>query len=63
MESKKWYASKTMWVNLVAAAAGLSGIFGFQEYLDAEVQASIVTAIMAVVNIALRIVTKSGVSA
>lgn len=58
MEQKKWYASKTLWTNLVAVAAiALQGISG-KEVLPVENQA----VILGVVNMALRLVTKSEVA-
>ena len=62
--SKPWYASKTMWVNILSALGALAGVFGFGEYLNAEVQASVIALIMAgvnVVNIILRKVTSSAI--
>lgn len=59
MDSKPWYASKTIWVNIVAFVATMAMVFGVDLpfELTAEVQAEIVAAIMAVVNIVLRFVT------
>ena len=45
---KKWYKSKTLWANLLAIAA----VFGLDITTDET------TAILAVVNILLRLVTK-----
>lgn len=59
MESTKWYASKTLWVNVVAAAATLAGVFKVDLGLTPEVQATVVTTILALVNIGLRLVTKT----
>ena len=61
METKPFYASKTLWVNLVAVVAALAGAFGLDLgfELDAETQVTIVGAIMGVVNIILRFTTKS----
>ena len=57
METKKWYASKTLWVNALAiAGAFLSSHFGIT--LTAEESAGV----LAVVNIVLRIVTKHPLS-
>src|SRR3546814_246695 len=61
METKSFLASKTLWVNAIALAAALLAAFGVVD-LDAEVQASLVGGIMAVVNIVLRVVTKHPVS-
>lgn len=55
-EGKKWYASKIMWVNIIAVVAGLVQTqTGF--VIDVEAQG----AILAVINIVLRAVTKEAV--
>ncbi len=54
MESKTWYLSKTICVNLLAAVAIVIQIATGTAWLDAEVQG----AILVVVNLILRIVTK-----
>ena len=61
METTKWYLSKTVWVNVVAAAATLAGVFKLDLGLTPEVQATVVTTILALVNIALRLVTKTAI--
>ena len=57
MESKSFLASKTLWVNLIAGIATVSGAFGLDLGLDAETQTAIATGVLAVVNIVLRLVT------
>jgi uncharacterized membrane protein len=59
-DAKKWYASKTIWVNVVALIASLLLTFGIE--LNADQQASLVTSILAVVNIALRFATTEGIT-
>jgi hypothetical protein len=54
---KAWYASKTIWANVVAFAATLGTIVGVDTGLTPEVQAEVVAAVMAVVNVALRLIT------
>ena len=61
METKPFYASKTLWVNLVAVIAALSGAFGLDLGLDPETQVTIVGAIMGVVNIVLRFTTTTAI--
>ena len=61
MESKKWYVSKTIWVNGVALLAAVLAAFGLDLGLTADVQTEIVVGIMAVVNVVLRYVTKSAI--
>ena len=57
MENKAWYQSKTLWLNLIAAAAGAVQAFtGF--VIDIEAQG----AILIVLNIILRLVTKTAVT-
>ena len=57
MDTKRWYTSKTLWVNLLAIVALVAqGQFGY--LLDAEAQA----ALLAIINLILRIITKKGLS-
>jgi len=50
---KKWYLSKTLWINLVAAVALIAQLhFGF--IIVPEEQLAILT----IINLAVRIVTK-----
>jgi hypothetical protein len=58
---KKWWASKTLWVNVVAGASAFAGIFNI-EGLDPETQTALVGGIMAVANIVLRITTKGALT-
>lgn len=60
-ESKPWWASKTLWANLIALAAAVGGTFGLG-IIDEETSAALVGGVMAVVNIVLRIVTKGPVT-
>lgn len=54
--AKPWWTSKTIWANLLALIAIiLNGLFGVE--LDAETQAALATSILAVLNIALRVIT------
>jgi hypothetical protein len=57
MDTKPWYASKTIWANVVAFIATMAAVFGADFGLTPEVQAEIVAAVMAVVNIGLRFIT------
>ncbi len=61
MESKPWYASKTIWANLVAFAATVAVIAGVDVGLTPEVQAEIVAAVLAGVNIVLRLITREAI--
>ena len=56
-ESKPFWASKTLWANLIAFGAVLGTTFGVNLGLDAEAQLALVGGVMAVVNIALRFMT------
>jgi len=52
-EGKSWYLSKTLWVNIIAIVVLLSkGLLGF------DVTAEEAGAILVVVNVVLRAVTK-----
>jgi len=59
---KKWYASRTLWANVIALIVTISGALGLDLGLDAESQATIVAGVMAIVNIALRIDTKTEIT-
>lgn len=61
METKPFWASKTLWVNALALIAALTGAFGIDLGLDPETQTAAVAAVMGVVNIVLRFVTKAPV--
>lgn len=60
METKHWFASKTLIVNFIAIVAIIANsIWGFD--IDAESQTAIATGVLAIVNIVLRLVTKQPV--
>lgn len=57
MEVKKWYQSKTMWVNIIATLAMIVQTYTGNVVIPVESQALI----LSLVNIALRFITKSGI--
>ena len=61
--TKPFWASKTLWVNTISLIAAMTGAYGIDLGLTPDAQTAIVGAAMAVVNIVLRLITKSGVSA
>lgn len=63
METKPFYLSRTLWVNVVAGIAAVSTAFGLDLGLTPEAQTAVVGGILAVANIVLRLVTKTGVTA
>ena len=60
-DSKPFWASKTLWVNFLAIVAAIAGGFGLDLGLDPETQLAAAGAIMGVVNIVLRFMTKTPV--
>lgn len=58
-KGKAWYKSKTVWVNIIALVAIIASYFGLN--ITEEEQLAIATAILAIVNIALRFITKEPV--
>ncbi len=58
---KPWYESRTIWANAIAGTAAISVAFGFDLGLTPEVQSSIVAGVLAVVNVILRMITKTGI--
>ena len=61
MDSKPFWASRTLWINGIALIAAVTGALGVDLGLDAETQTALVAGVMAVVNIVLRLVTDSAV--
>lgn len=62
METKPFWASRTMWVNIIMLVATISTAFGFDLGLDANTQIAVVGGVMGVVNLVMRVVTKSKVT-
>lgn len=58
MEGKKWYMSRTLWVNAIAGIAGILQAVTGTTLMDPEAQVGI----LALVNLVLRLVTKTGLS-
>ena len=57
MESKKWYQSRTLWTNIIAVfAVPIAVKFGI------EITAEDSVAILALINLLLRIITKQPLS-
>lgn len=50
---KKWYRSKTIWINMLMAASVLYQVLTGDDILDADAQAVIIL----IINIILRIIT------
>ncbi len=50
---KKWYESKTIWVNIAGLVVMIGTVFGIESTVAAEIEA----AILAVANIGLRLYT------
>lgn len=62
MDSKPFWQSKTLWVNVIAGAAAVSTAFGLNLGLDADTQVALVGGVMAVINVILRLITKAPVT-
>jgi hypothetical protein len=65
MESKPFYKSKTFWFNVVAVLVLILGQFGYEGVISPEYQGYVdafVPAIIAIVNLGLRLITKQPVS-
>lgn len=56
-DTKKWWASKTLWANIIAGAVTVGTAFGLKLGLDPQAQAELVAGVMVIVNIILRFVT------
>ncbi len=56
---KKWYLSKTLWVNTVAGVAVILQAITGKQIMNPEGQAAIIV----IVNMLLRVITKTGLTA
>ena len=54
--TKKWFHSKTLWINILAGVAIIIQAATGEQWLPAETQVGI----LAVLNLFLRIITKQG---
>lgn len=62
-DTKPWWASRTVWANLIAGAWVVARALGFDPGLfDQQTEAELLGAVMVVVNLALRLDTKSAVT-
>ena len=59
---KKWFESKTLWANIVAGIIAVAAAFGIDIGIDEQTSAALVRGIMALVNVVLRLVTKTALS-
>ncbi len=62
METKPFWASKTLWANVVMLTATVGTAFGWDLRLDPQTQVAVVGGVMGVTNLVLRFVTKSAIS-
>lgn len=62
MDTKPFWMSKTLWVNILTGLAAVAGAFGLDLGLDEETKTKIVVGVLAAANIVLRLVTRTGVS-
>ncbi len=58
---KSWYQSRTIWANAIAGIGAISLALGLDLGLTPDVQSAIVLGVLAVVNVVLRLVTKTGI--
>ena len=56
METKSFWQSKTLWLNFIAAAAGV-----LQTYTGFVVSPEVQAAVLIILNVILRLVTKSAI--
>jgi hypothetical protein len=55
---KKWYYSKTIWANMLVVVAMIIQVYTGKDWINADIQ----VAILALINLILRIVTKENLS-
>jgi len=61
METKKWYASKTFWFNILAFVSAVLASFGYSGEVPDD-WALFVAPAVALVNIILRFITNKGIT-
>lgn len=61
-EAKPVWVSRTVWVNVLTAAAAVGTAVGIDHGLDAETQTAIVAGIMAVQGVIMRVLTSRPVT-
>ena len=59
--TKKWYQSKTIWLNILGGIGSVGLAFGLDLGLTPEVQSAIAMGGIALVNLILRLVTSKGI--
>lgn len=57
METKAWYTSRTLWANAIAILGG-----ALAKFTGVEIDSETAVGLLGLVNIVLRVVTKSGLS-
>jgi len=58
---KKFWASKTFWFFLLAVLVSAAKAFGFAEFIPEEAYGEVGVAILSVIGILLRFVSKQGI--
>ena len=58
---KPWYASKTLWFNILFGLVAVAGLFGFADFEPTPQVTEIVAIVVAVINMILRLVTKKAI--
>lgn len=62
-DTKSWWQSRTMWVNLVAMLFALLGAFGrLPSGIDQEQIVTAIMALIAIANVTLRLITKRAIA-
>ena len=61
MDKKKWYKSKTMWVNILTVVAGAGSVVQIWQPFLGPVGMGIALSVVGTANIVLRAVTSQGV--
>lgn len=51
---KKWWESRTVWVNLTAIVAAITAYFGAPIYIDPELAMTLYPLILGIINLILR---------
>jgi hypothetical protein len=55
---KKWYESKTLWINVISIMALLAQSYYKKDVISPEIQATL----LSIINLVLRLITKDGIN-
>lgn len=62
MNGKKWYLSKTLWVNIIALVVTIAKLMGYDIGIPIDRQEALAGSIVSGVNLFFRLITKQPIT-